>query len=225
MPLVPSPTTTTRLSFTSSNGSPELEAREAHERQKDGDDPEADDDLGLRPALLLVVVVNRRHQEDALAGELEAHDLRHDAESLEEEDAAEDDREQLVLEEHGASAEPATERERTDVSHEDLRGVRVVPEEADAGAEQRSAEDGELTGARDLRDVEVARDDEALRDVGDTEGRAAEVRPNQVGARVEDDRSDRQTVETIGEVDRVRRRNDAEDREGDVDATGSVIGC
>ena len=52
--------------------SPQLQAREAHEREEDGDDPEANDDLRLGPALLFVVMMDRRHQEDALAGQLEA---------------------------------------------------------------------------------------------------------------------------------------------------------
>ena len=80
----------------------------------------------------------------------------------------------------------------------------------------------ELARARDLRDVEVARDDEALRDVRDAEGRAAEVRPDQVRARVEDHGADRETVEAVGEVHRVRRRDDAEHRERDVDADAAA---
>ena len=68
-PLWPSPTTTTLFaagSMRHRSFSDERDQREQH-----GDDPEADDDLRLGPALLLVVVVDRRHQEHALAGELE----------------------------------------------------------------------------------------------------------------------------------------------------------
>ena len=52
--------------------SPQLQRREAGQRQDDGDDPEADDDGRLRPAQLLEMMVERRHAEDALAGQLEA---------------------------------------------------------------------------------------------------------------------------------------------------------
>src|SRR6185369_9294672 len=120
-----------------------------------------------------------RHQEQTLARELERDDLRNDAEALEKEDAAEDDREKLVLGEDGARAEAAAERERSHIPHEDLRGVRVVPKETDARADHGPAEHGELAGARDKRNVEVLRDDEALRDVDDAEGRTREIGPDQ----------------------------------------------
>src|SRR3954465_2996394 len=109
-------------------------------------------------------MMDRRHQEEPLPGELERDDLGNHGEALEEEDPAEDDREELVLREDGDHPEAAAESERADVSHEDLRGGRVVPEEADAGADHGPAEDGELPRARDERDVEIARDDETLRD-------------------------------------------------------------
>src|SRR2546426_1474753 len=54
---------------------PELERSERQERQDEGQDPEANDDLGLGPPLHLVVMVERRHAEDAPPGELEGGDL------------------------------------------------------------------------------------------------------------------------------------------------------
>ena len=47
--------------------SAELQGGERQERQHERHDPETDDDLGLRPALDLVVMVQRRHLEDPLA--------------------------------------------------------------------------------------------------------------------------------------------------------------
>src|SRR3954454_21700900 len=44
-----------------------LVQREADRRQHRRDDPEAQDDLRLRPRPQLEVMVDRRHQEDALA--------------------------------------------------------------------------------------------------------------------------------------------------------------
>ena len=124
--------------------------------------------------------------------------------------------EQLVLREDREHAEPAAERERADVAHEDLRWVGVVPEEADARADDRAAVDRELAGRRDLRDVEVRREREAR------DGRAGDVRPDEVRARVDHHRADREPVEAVGEVDRVRRRDDDEDRERDVDPERQV---
>ncbi len=60
---------------------PQLERRQADQRQDDGDDPEPDDHLAFRPTELFEMVVDRRHQEHALAGQLEPGDLndhRHD---------------------------------------------------------------------------------------------------------------------------------------------------
>ena len=48
--------------------SPQLQGGEADHRQDGGDDPEAEDDGGLGPALLLEMMMQRRHAEDAPAG-------------------------------------------------------------------------------------------------------------------------------------------------------------
>ena len=49
------------------------------------------------------------------------------------------------------------EGERAHVAHEDLGGVGVEPEEAEAGADQGAAEDRHLADARDVGDLEVVR--------------------------------------------------------------------
>ena len=67
------------------------------------------------------------------------------------------------LVEHREHAERAAERQRADVAHEDRGRVGVEPEEADAGADHRAAEDRQLAGAGDVRDVQVLGDVEALR--------------------------------------------------------------
>src|SRR4051812_7274253 len=59
-------------------GSPQLQRRQAYEGQHDRNDPEANDDLRLLPPLLLEVMVDRGHPEDALAGELERANLDDD---------------------------------------------------------------------------------------------------------------------------------------------------
>src|SRR3954447_9385801 len=55
--------------------SPQFQRRQPGEREDRGDDPETDDDGRLLPALLLEMMVQRRHAEDAAAGQLEACDL------------------------------------------------------------------------------------------------------------------------------------------------------
>ena len=58
--------------------SPQLQRRQADHRQHESDDPEAHDDLRLRPAELFEMMMDRRHAKDALAGQLERGDLDDD---------------------------------------------------------------------------------------------------------------------------------------------------
>src|ERR1700694_4254198 len=58
--------------------SSDLQRRQAHQGQDHRDDPETDHDGGLGPALLLEVMMQRRHQEDAPAGAFEPDHLDDD---------------------------------------------------------------------------------------------------------------------------------------------------
>jgi len=57
----------------------------------------------------------------------------------------------------GDGAERAAQRQCTDVAHEHLCRVRVVPQEGQARARHRTAEDDQLTRTRDVRDEQVFR--------------------------------------------------------------------
>src|SRR3954467_11512052 len=76
-PEPPRPNTATVLPAKEVTGimSAQLQRGEAGERQHHRDDPEPDHDLRLGPAELLEMMMDRRHLEDALAGELERDDL------------------------------------------------------------------------------------------------------------------------------------------------------
>src|SRR6185312_4708586 len=50
---------------------PQLQCRKTDKRQYHGNDPEADNDGGFLPAQLFEMMMDGRHLEDALAGELE----------------------------------------------------------------------------------------------------------------------------------------------------------
>src|SRR5262249_46533355 len=56
-------------------GSPQFQGGKAGQGQDGGDDPEAEDNGGLGPALLLEMVMQGRHAEDASAGPLVGQDL------------------------------------------------------------------------------------------------------------------------------------------------------
>src|SRR5580704_2826126 len=88
------------------------------------DDPEAQDDLRLRPSSQLEMMVYRSHQEHTLAGHLEGDHLNHDRQRLDHEDAAEQDQQHLGLGHHRESRDRATDPQRARVAHEDRRRER-----------------------------------------------------------------------------------------------------
>src|SRR5256885_16700143 len=109
--------------------SSQLQRREAEQREDDREDHEARDHLRLAPADQLEVVVERRHAEQPLsARRLEVADLQDDGERLEEEDAADDRQEQLLLDQDRDEPERGAERERAAVAHENLGGGRGLPQ-------------------------------------------------------------------------------------------------
>src|SRR3954447_20683529 len=156
--------------------------RRAHARH----DPEAQDDLRLRPPEDLELVVDRGHQEDPLAERLEREALQQHRERLEHEDAAEDDQQLLGLRHHGEAGDRAAEAERAGVAHEDRRREGVEPEEPDARADE---------AAREQREVRLAGRDEPDPDVGEQHDRGAAAG---------------EAVEAVREVDGARRRGDHE---------------
>src|SRR3982750_2296772 len=94
--------------------SSQLERRQAEEREDDRDDDEPRDHFRLAPADEFEMVMDGRHPEDALPGQLERRDLDDDGKRLEHEDASDDDEHELLLDEQRDRPECATERERPD---------------------------------------------------------------------------------------------------------------
>src|SRR5471032_3029089 len=135
--------------------SPELQGGEADHRQDGGDDPEAEDDGGLGPALLLEVMVQRCHAEDALAGPLEGQHLHDHRHGLEHEQPAHDRQHELMLDHDRSGAERAADRKRSGVAHEHHGRWRVEPQEAQARADQRRQQHREFAGARHMRKEQV----------------------------------------------------------------------
>src|SRR5579883_2232655 len=186
--------------------SPQLQGRKADHRQDEGDDPETHDDLRLGPAELLEMMVDRRHAEDALAGHLERSDLHDDRQGFDDEQSADDRQHDLVLDRDRNRAEQAAQGQRAGIAHEYLRRRRVEPEEADAGADQRAANDDEIAGMRHVVDAEIAGEEEIAHEIGDEPERRC----------ADHHRHDCEPVEPVGEIDRVAERDDderAEDEE------------
>ena len=152
---------------------------------------------------LLEMMMDRRHPEDALAGELERghlHDHRH---RLQHEQAADDGQHDLVLDRDRDGAEHAAERQRAGVAHEDRGRRRVEPEEAQARADHRAAEHRQLAGAGDVVDLQIVGEHDVAGEIGDqAEGR-----------RRDHHRHDGEAVEPVGEVDRIAGADDDEGAE------------
>src|SRR5512137_171669 len=212
-PLRASPTTSTFFPASSSGTVlllAKLQRHEGDQRQHDGSDPEAHDDLGLGEPGELEVVVDGGHPEDPPPGGAEGGHLHDHADRLDEEDAVQDGRDHLVLGEDGEHPQRAAQGQRAHVAHEHRGRVGVEPEEGDAGPGHGGAEDRHLLGAVHRRDSQVGGQAEA----GD--GGAGHVGEHQEGHRRDDGRPDGEPVEPVGEVDRVGGPHHHEEHEGDV---------
>src|SRR5579884_29261 len=198
-PVTASPTTTARLMPSSLRG-PSVDPPEAEEvgiedpeRQggaQPGQDPEPHDDGGLGPAQQLEVVVERGHAEHPPVEQAEAHDLYDHRQGDDDEQGPDHRQEQLEVELQGESGQAATDGEGAGVAHEDAGGGGVPPQEP-----------GARTGHGDGRLGQVQRR------VHVVDGVVAElpVADEGEGGEGEDRRAGRQAVQTVGQVDGVRR--------------------
>src|SRR3990172_3068026 len=154
-PVRASPTTSACRPFSSIVSSAQLQRAQGKQREDQGGDPKTDDDLRLFPPHELEVVVERRHAEDALAGQLERPHLQDHRERFENKHAADEEKQNLLLDDDGHGAEGAAQGERAYVAHEDVGRVGVVPEKANRRSGHGAAEDGQLAHVRHAGEVEV----------------------------------------------------------------------
>jgi hypothetical protein len=178
-----------------------VEDAEAEGDGQPGDDPEAHDDGVLDPAGELEVVVDRRHVEHPLAGQLEDADLDDHRDRLDDEQPAEHDEQQLGVGDDGDAGERAADRQRAGVAHEDLGGEAFhhrKPKQAPIAAAATSAMS---SGSRHLV---------ALREAGLQHAGLAELPEADDDVRREDHErgAGREAVEPVGEVHGVARRGD-----------------
>src|SRR5262252_41088 len=213
MPLLAAPATVTRLPFTSGSRatsheprattSPQFQRRQTEQREDDSDNHEPADDLRLAPPALLEVVMNRSHLEDTLTGHLERRHLDDDRQTFHQKHAADDEEQQFLFDQNRDRRERGTKRQRSDVAHEDLRRVRVVPEEAERRADERTTEHGELGDWRQVNHIEIVGKNAVADDIGHCRVRRCRDRH----------RADRETVEAVGQIHGVGPPDEEEDRE------------
>ena len=116
---------------------------------------------------MLEMVVDRGHQEDALAGALVDRDLDDDRQRLDHEQAADDHQHELVVRGDRDRAERSAQREAAGVAHEDRRRRRVEPQEGEPRADDRQQQHGEVAGAGHVRDAEIVGELRVADEVGD----------------------------------------------------------
>ena len=124
-----------------------FEGGDGKDGEHDAHDPESGDDFGFGVALLLVMVVERAHQEDASAftvflfGVFEVAHLEDDTNILGEENPSDDGQEELFAHGKGQYCDDGADGERAGISHEYLGREAVVPQEADGCPDEGGGED------------------------------------------------------------------------------------
>src|SRR6266436_1922071 len=124
----------------SPNPSAQFQSRQTEQSEQNRQYQKAKDNFRLFPAHHLKVVMQRRHLEDAAANSagalrhLEHRNLQHHRQSLDHEYASHHQQHEFLFGQHGNRADRAAYRQAADVAHENFRGRRVKPEEAQAGA-------------------------------------------------------------------------------------------
>src|SRR5690606_13528978 len=113
MPLLPRPTTMRNWSeairLMSFFASTQFQGGQTDQHEDHRDDPEAHDDARFGPAFEFEVVVDRRHAEHPLAGQLEGGNLNHHREGFHDEHPTHDEQHDLLADNHRDGAQRRTQ--------------------------------------------------------------------------------------------------------------------
>src|SRR5260370_9093732 len=169
-PVLASPTTSTRLPrnsngfamdpakpFSQDASLPQFQRRQSKQRKNQRSDPKPHDHFRFAPAEQFEMVMNGRHAEDALAAQFERAHLQTPRNGFQYKNAADEKQQNLLLDNDGDHAQRPAQRERAHVSHENFRGMRVVPQEAEGRADESATEHRQFTDLGDVLNVEVGR--------------------------------------------------------------------
>jgi len=138
------------------------------------------------PAFFLEMVMERGHQKDPPPmGHLEVPDLHDDRQGLQDEDAADDGEQKFLLDDDRDGTQGAAQGQRSDIAHEHLRRIGIIPEKAEAGTDDGAAEDRQFAAAGDIGDLQVLGEYQVTGEIGE----------DQVDRGGDDRRSGRQAVE------------------------------
>ena len=142
--------------------------------------------------------MDRRHPEHPSSGKAERCDLDHHRQRLDDEYAAHDEQHDFLPHDHRDRAKCGAQRQRTDIAHKHFGWIRVKPKETQPGSRHRAADHRELARSGNVRKLQVAREDCVAADVS----KNAERRTDHHG------RHDRETVETVRQIDCVAGPHD-----------------
>src|ERR1700733_2847506 len=146
------------------------------------------------------MVMERGHFEDAFASELEGSDLQNHRKGLEDEDTADGEQQNFLLNDDRDGADASADGERAYVTHEKLGGMRVVPKETESSAHHGAAENGELADVGDALNFKIFGEARVA-------GNVSEDGESTGG---DESAADGQAVEAVSEIDGVGRADDDE---------------
>ena len=130
-------------------------------------------------------------------------DLQNHAERLDHEHPADDRQQHLLSHDDGHQSEHAPQGQRAGIAHEHLRRMTIEPQKSQDAADQAAGDDDQFAGAGQMGQVEIGRPlgmAGGISDRADCAGGREQAAPGQA-------------VESIGEIHRVRRADDHQDRQ------------
>src|ERR1700736_4400465 len=141
------------------------------------------------------MMVDRRHAKNALAAQFERPYLQNNRERFHHKNSSNKKQQNFLLDDHRDQPKSAAQRKRTYVTHENFRGMRVVPKEPKRSANQRATKNSEFANAWNVLNLKISRPTKI----------AAHVSEHRERARSDDRAADRQAVEAVREIHGVRR--------------------
>src|SRR5579872_1288127 len=143
-------------------------------------------------------MMQRRHLENSLLAQLIRSDLQNYRERFDYEHSSDKWQQQFLLDDYCNRSDCAAERERSYISHENFRGMRVIPQKSNCRADHGSAENRQLANLRHFWNFQISRESSMAAHIGQDSQRP----------RRDHGATDGKSVQAIGEIDGVARSHD-----------------
>src|SRR5690625_4800744 len=101
------------------------------------------------------MMMNRRHPKQPFSSQFERSDLQNHRSRLHHEDSADDDQSQRLMNHESDRSDQTSQRERSGISHKNIRRMRVKLEKRQTGPDQRAADDRQLARPRNVADKQI----------------------------------------------------------------------